>query len=407
MKTNKISIVMLSALAAVAGAFTSCSSEDDNALLNQPEKENQLRTLTVTAGIDNGGTRVTLDENDETKVLWTAGDQIELVCEGYTDTYTFSLPEDFTGNAATATFEGTYAPEWTWEEGNEPYFQYPAESMLGEENERDYIYQTGLKKDLWKWMFLKADASSLFQEESHGIPHVTFKHQSSVIKVTMTHPDFANKKVVLGVQLQDEDNEEVAMVMTVDEAGALLASSLVADEDGQVTGYYAIPVEMLKSEQRVESLTFANGIVFATTINDDGSIGGNYTASIPAGKTLEAGKLIKIVRNKAKDGDFIMEPTDVSETATVTLGDEGVLLPGSGYYEYTGEAVEPGVTVELDGQTLTDGTDYYVSYTKNIDKGTATVTVTFMGNYKGTVKKTFEIDDRDSFDDAHNGYIPV
>lgn len=404
MKTNKISIVMLSALAAVAGAFTSCSSEDDNALLNQPEKENQLRTLTVNAGIDNGGTRVTLDENDETKVLWTAGDQIELVCEGYADTYTFSLPEDFTGNAATATFEGTYAPEWTWEEGNEPYFQYPAESMLGEENERDYIYQTGLKKDLWKWMQLKADASSLFQEESHGIPHVTFKHQSSVIKVTMTHPDFANKKVVLGVQLQDEDNEEVAMVMTVDEAGALLASSLVADEDGQVTGYYAIPVEMLKSEQRVESLTFANGIVFATTINDDGSIGGNYTASIPAGKTLEAGKLIKIVRNKAKDGDFIMEPIDASG-ATVTLGDEGLL--DDVFYEYTREAVEPGVTVELDGQTLTAGTDYYVSYTDNINKGTATVTVTFMGNYKGTVTKMFEINDDYDYKDGHKGYIPV
>lgn len=398
MKTNKISIVMLSALAAVAGAFTSCSSEDDNALLNQPEKENQLRTLTVTAGIDNGGTRVTLDENDETKVLWTAGDQIELVCEGYADTYTFSLPEDFTGNAATATFEGTYDPEWTWEEGNEPYFRYLTESMLGEENELDYIYQTGLKKDLWKWMFLKADASSLFQEESNGIPHVTFKHQSSVIKVTMTHPDFANKKVVLGVLLQDEDNEEVAMIMTVDEAGALLASSLVADENGQVTGYYAIPVEILKSYHGVESLTFANGMVFATPINDDGNIGGNYTASIPAGKTLEAGKLIKIVRAE----NAITEPTDVSETATVTLGDEGLL--DDGFYCHTGEAVEPGVTVELDGQTLTAGTDYYVSYTDNIDIGTATVTVTFMGNYKGTVTKTFEIVD---FDDFNENYVPV
>ena len=392
MKTNKISIVMLSALAAVAGAFTSCSSEDDNALLNQ------LRTLTVTAGIDNGGTRVTLDENDETKVLWTAGDQIELVCEGYADTYTFSLPEDFTGNAATATFEGTYDPEWTWEEGNEPYFRYLTESMLGEENELDYIYQTGLKKDLWKWMFLKADASSLFQEESNGIPHVTFKHQSSVIKVTMTHPDFANKKVVLGVLLQDEDNEEVAMIMTVDEAGALLASSLVADENGQVTGYYAIPVEILKSYHGVESLTFANGMVFATPINDDGNIGGNYTASIPAGKTLEAGKLIKIVRAE----NAITEPTDVSETATVTLGDEGLL--DDGFYCHTGEAVEPGVTVELDGQTLTAGTDYYVSYTDNTDIGTATAIVTFMGNYKGTVTKTFEIVD---FDDFNENYVPV
>lgn len=402
MKTNKISIVMLSALAAVAGAFTSCSSEDDNALLNQPEKENQLRTLTVNAGIDNGGTRVTLDENDETKVLWTAGDEIELVCEGYADTCTFSLPEDFTGNAATATFEGAYDPEWTWEEGNEPYFQYPTKSMLREENDLGYMYQTGLKEDLWKWMQLKADASSLFQEESNGIPHVTFKHQSSVIKVTMTHPDFANKKVMLGVELLDENNEEVAMVMTVDETGALPASSLVADEDGQVTGYYVIPVEMLKSYHGVESLTFANGMVFATPINDDGSMGGSYAASIPAGKTLEAGKLIKIVRAE----NAITEPIDASG-ATVTLGDEGLFETGSGCYEYTGEAVEPGVTVELDGQTLTEGTDYYVSYTDNTDIGTATAIVTFMGNYKGTVTETFEINDHYDFKDGHEGYIPV
>lgn len=400
MKTNKISIVMLSALAAVAGAFTSCSSEDDNALLNQPEKENQLRTLTVNAGIDNGGTRVTLDENDETKVLWTAGDQIELVCEGYADTCTFSLPEDFTGNAATATFEGTYDPEWTWEEGNEPYFQYPTKSMLREENDLGYMYQTGLKEDLWKWMQLKADASSLFQEESNGIPHVTFKHQSSVIKVTMTHPDFANKKVMLGVELLDENNEEVAMIMTVDEAGALPASSLVADEDGQVTGYYAIPVEMLKSYHGVESLTFANGMVFAAPINDDGNMGGTYAGSPLAGKTLEAGKLIKIVRAE----NAITEPIDASG-ATVTLGDEGLL--DDVFYEYTGEAVEPGVTVELDGQTLTDGTDYYVSYTNNINKGTATVTVTFMGNYKGTVTEPFEIVDFDDFSDGNEGYVPV
>ena len=400
MKTNKISIVMLSALAAVAGAFTSCSSEDDNALLNQPEKENQLRTLTVNAGIDNGGTRVTLDENDETKVLWTAGDEIELVCEGYADTYTFSLPEDFTGNAATATFKGAYDPEWTWEEGNEPYFQYPTKSMLREENDPGYMYQTGLKEDLWKWMQLKADASSLFQEESNGIPHVTFKHQSSVIKVTMTHPDFANKKVMLGVELLDENNEEVAMIMTVDEAGALPASSLVADEDGQVTGYYAIPVEMLKSDHKVESLTFANGMVFAAPINDDGNIGGTYAGSPLAGKTLEAGKLIKIVRAE----NAITEPIDASG-ATVTLGDEGLL--DDVFYEYTGEAVEPGVTVELDGQTLTDGTDYYVSYTDNINKGTATVTVTFMGNYKGTVTETFEIVDFDDFSDGNEGYVPV
>ena len=40
---------------------------------------------------------------------------------------------------------------------------------------------------------------------------------------------------------------------------------------------------------------------------------------------------------------------------------------------------------------LTSGTDYTVSYTDNTDAGTATLTITGIGNYSGTLSKTFEI----------------
>ena len=49
------------------------------------------------------------------------------------------------------------------------------------------------------------------------------------------------------------------------------------------------------------------------------------------------------------------------------------------------------MTVVLDGATLKEGADYTVAYTNNVEPGTATVTVTGVGKYSGTVSATFTI----------------
>jgi len=58
---------------------------------------------------------------------------------------------------------------------------------------------------------------------------------------------------------------------------------------------------------------------------------------------------------------------------------------------YTGSAIKPAITVKDGSKTLVSGTDYTVSYSNNINVGTATVTVTGKGNYSGSVKKNFSI----------------
>ena len=58
---------------------------------------------------------------------------------------------------------------------------------------------------------------------------------------------------------------------------------------------------------------------------------------------------------------------------------------------YTGEAITPEVSVTLDGVQLISGTDFSVSYTDNINVGTATAIVTGQGNYQGTASQTFQI----------------
>lgn len=58
---------------------------------------------------------------------------------------------------------------------------------------------------------------------------------------------------------------------------------------------------------------------------------------------------------------------------------------------YTGEEITPDITVTLNGETLTRDVDYTVRYENNIEKGTATVFVSGMGNYSGVIKQSFEI----------------
>ena len=63
----------------------------------------------------------------------------------------------------------------------------------------------------------------------------------------------------------------------------------------------------------------------------------------------------------------------------------------SNSYTYDGKAKTPTVTIKNDTATLIKDTDYTVEYSNNINAGTATVTVTGIGNYTGILTKTFII----------------
>ena len=58
---------------------------------------------------------------------------------------------------------------------------------------------------------------------------------------------------------------------------------------------------------------------------------------------------------------------------------------------YTGSAIEPRITVTSGGATLQQGTDFRLSFANNVKVGTATVTITGIGNYTGTTTATFTI----------------
>ena len=77
----------------------------------------------------------------------------------------------------------------------------------------------------------------------------------------------------------------------------------------------------------------------------------------------------------------IIAPTDISSATVAEIESQ----------HYTGNGIEPDLTVTFDGKTLVKGTDYTVSYEDNVEIGTAKFTVTGCGIYTGTVTGTFEI----------------
>ena len=61
-------------------------------------------------------------------------------------------------------------------------------------------------------------------------------------------------------------------------------------------------------------------------------------------------------------------------------------------YTYTGYAITPDLVVTMNNRVLNRGTDYVVSYSNNINVGTATMTVTGIGSYSGTKTINYTIE---------------
>ena len=61
---------------------------------------------------------------------------------------------------------------------------------------------------------------------------------------------------------------------------------------------------------------------------------------------------------------------------------------------YTGNGISPLPTITYNNKTLKNDTDYTLSYSNNINAGTATITITGKGNFTGTTSKTFSISAR-------------
>lgn len=94
----------------------------------------------------------------------------------------------------------------------------------------------------------------------------------------------------------------------------------------------------------------------------------------------------------AKDGTNMERSNKVSCNVKPSIQDAECRVKLSGTeYVYSGKAKKPKVTVTYADERLVLNRDYTLLYNKNINAGTASVTIAGKGGYAGVLKKTFTI----------------
>ncbi len=101
------------------------------------------------------------------------------------------------------------------------------------------------------------------------------------------------------------------------------------------------------------------------------------------------------VAESADGGDISIDEQDISdedEQTAVSLSGAAITLAASSY-AYTGSQIRPAVkSVALGSKTLTQGTDYTISYGANTNVSSGgTVSISGINSYTGTASKSFSI----------------
>ena len=124
-------------------------------------------------------------------------------------------------------------------------------------------------------------------------------------------------------------------------------------------------------ENKDYTVSYSNNISAGTaTIQIEGI--GNYSGAII--------KTFNIIENEEIDTTKDISTLNISEITDKI---------------YTGKVITPELKIFDDSTLLVKGTDYTLSYYNNLDIGTATLQIKGIGNYSGTVTKTFNIIKKD------------
>ena len=155
------------------------------------------------------------------------------------------------------------------------------------------------------------------------------------------------------------------------------------------TEFNILPKTLTSSMVTVSNTVYTGNAVTPSVIVKDGTVTldtDSYTVTYS--NNVNAGSTAKVtVKGSGNYQGTVTKTFTISKKAisdvTMTLGVTSAV--------YTGSAIKPACTLTNGSTILKETTDYTVSYTNNINAGTATVTVTGKGNYQGTASKTFTI----------------
>jgi len=218
----------------------------------------------------------------------------------------------------------------------------PRDSVVAE----DVALHADYDKFAFQFEFLSWHAA----DNGESISVDNFKYLYNGIALDWADPDASlaedtidyGENLDLTVNVVDDEGTELTVIWTFDEGDTIYYSNAVTAVDG------------------------------ITTINVD------VDATVLAPGTYEMWVIVVAGFNMNTMGADDAVPEYVALNVTVeevtVLGDLTIELEQT-EYDYDGTAKEPAVTVKKDGQVV-DASEYVVTYTNNVDAGTATVTIT-------------------------------
>ena len=139
---------------------------------------------------------------------------------------------------------------------------------------------------------------------------------------------------------------------------------------------------------------FNAGVTFSGIVNNEVLIPGvDYAVTVMLTGSNQAGEIPAEVTVVLKSGDYVLDSSNTFNTSVkidaLSLANASIAdIPDQ---RYTGIAIQPDISVVVDGISLAKGVDFDVSYDSNVNVGESVVTVTGIGNYTGVIKKSFQI----------------
>lgn len=185
--------------------------------------------------------------------------------------------------------------------------------------------------------------------------------------------------------------------------GSAYKASIEADKPGKTERIY----EVLKEENFSDITCATDGVVVTSMIDGKKYIrSGNWTVtltpSVPEGYTFvnytcQGGTLTNLGQ---VDGEHSLTVNNQNITLGITTSKNGstninlATISDIADQRWSGNIeIKPSIVATYNDVTLVEGTDYYLEYSNNIDKGTATAILKGLNNFEGTATKEFNIVD--------------